>query len=481
MKLLLFFFGLSISEGRVFPPSFKFCAATAAYQIEGAAREEGRSPSIWDVFSHIPGKTDGGQNGDNAVDHYHLFKDDIDLMKQLNFDVFRFSLSPSRILPTPDYKVNEEGIFHYRRVLEYLKFQGIKPLVTLFHWDLPQYMDELYGGLLNATALKEFFSKYAEAAFDGLGDLVDSWSTFNEPYTSCMQGYQYGSMAPGRNIHPESEPYDCIHAVLVSHGAVAKIFKEKFPKGTSNKTISIAVNCDWQEPYTDSEEDKNASIRGLDYYLHVFMDPIYFGKYPDGMVERSQGHLKPLTPEEVELINGSVDVFALNSYTSNYVYNDPNLTLGESYDNDGLLGKTFTSINGTSIGNVTEPSWLYNVPWGIGKLIRHINQRYNPGEILVTENGLCVTGEPNWVGDEVLKDQGRIDFYKGYLNAILDAVEEGVPVSTFCAWSMFDNYEWARGYTQRFGITYVNYTTQERFFKDSALWFGRLINRTEGV
>lgn len=469
--ILLFEFSFSI---RRFPKNFRFCAATAAYQIEGAATEDGRTPSIWDNFSHIPGKIYNGDNGDVADDHYHLFKEDIDLMRSYGIQTYRFSISPTRILPTPDYTPNQLGIDHYKEELEYLVRSGIEPLLTLFHWDLPQYLDELYGGWLNSTAIVDFFKAYSDVVFKEFGKYVKKWTTFNEPRSFCLNGYQTDIRAPGHTNAPEREPYDCIRSVLLAHAAISKVYREKY-RETNNGQITIVLDCNWQEPLTDSINDSYAAQRGFDFYLGVFADPIYFGHFPQSVIDGAQDRLISFTPEEAASIQGSVDAFALNSYTSTYVRDAPELEYGVSYNTDGKFVRTFIALNGTQIGEDAEPDWLKIVPWGIHHLLKYINDRYHPGEILITENGLCVKGEPELPLPDVLHDQGRVNFYKGYLGAVLDAIDEKVPVSTFCAWSLLDNFEWASGLYQRFGITYVDYATQARYPKDSALWFAGLI------
>jgi beta-glucosidase len=443
---------------------FAWGVATASYQIEGGSQEGGRGPSIWDTFSHTPGKTANGDTGDVADDSYHLYRKDIDLVSDLGTTHYRFSLSWSRILPTGELPINREGVTYYNNMIDYMLSKNITPFVTLYHWDLPQSLEDRYAGWLNKS-MATTFTEYARVCFDEFGDRVKHWITFNEPLTFTTLGYGGSCIhAPGKCVNPSRDPYIVAHHILLAHGKTVALYRNH--NHSQDGEIGITLNCDWGEPMTSSENDKKASVKYLESQLSWFADPVFFGKYPDSMLTSLGERLPTFTEDEIEMLRGSWDYFGLNHYTSNYVY----------HQGDNEWGVTATGTDGKMIGEQADSSWLKVVPWGFKKLLLWVAERYgNPG-IYVTENGCDVPNESSMSLQDALNDTFRIDFYRGYLANMVEAMIEGVRVKGYFAWSLLDNFEWADGYTKRFGLHYVDYANGlQRYKKASAEWYKNYI------
>ncbi|XP_024372566.1 beta-glucosidase 42 isoform X3 [Physcomitrium patens] len=470
----------------LFPQNFVFGAATAAYQVEGAANESGREPSIWDTFSHTPGKVLHNHTGDVASDQFHKFLDDIDLMTQLNVDAYRFSISWSRIMKLGGSNpvVNEEGMAYYNNLINGLLKKGIQPYVTLYHWDLPQSLQDSYGGWLDRRIVNDF-TQYAEACFTAFGDRVKHWITFNEPKSFTVLGFGNGIHAPGRcsdrTLCPagntSTEPYITAHHVLLAHAAAADVYRKKF-KDTQGGMIGISVDSEWSEPLTSSVEDKEAAERHTLFQLGWFLDPIYRGDYPAIMRTHVGARLPVFTADEVALLKGSLDFIGLNHYSSRWISNGVRVenSLNSDNWNDQAIESSVTR-NGTQIGDVAASEWLFIVPWGIGKTLVWLTQRYENPPLFVTENGMddLDSDKPMAV---LLNDTTRVAFYENYLFSVLEAIRNGSDVRGYFAWSLMDNFEWAMGYTRRFGMLYVDYNNnQQRHLKESAKWFSRFLSR----
>jgi beta-glucosidase len=465
-----------------FPPDFLWGSATASYQVEGAYNVSGRGLSIWDVFSHTPGKTRNGDTGDTADDQYHRFFEDIRLMKSLGLKNYRMSLSWPRILPNGDGRVNMEAISHYNELFNTLIENEITPFVTLYHWDLPNALDNtVVKGWLD-PAIVAHFELYAHTVFQLFGDRVKKWITFNEPLSFTNLGYGVGIHAPGRcsdrTICPQgnsaTEPYIAAHNVLLAHAAAVAAYKTHF-QPTQKGIIGITLNVDWAEPFTNSTEDRAAAQRHIEWQMAWYADPIFKGDYPQSMKDAVGSRLPVFTAEQKQLVKGSWDYFGMNHYTSNYVANNPTQK-GQGWSEDQKV--TTTAVRGGKlIGPQADSNWLYVVPWGIHRMLHWVADRYGNPPIYITENGVSVPGENEMPLSQALHDQFRIDFYSQYISNVSLAITEGVDVKGYFAWSLMDNFEWADGYSVRFGMTYVDYKDNlRRYPKDSAKWYSMLIN-----
>jgi beta-galactosidase len=451
-----------------FPTNFIWGAATSSYQIEGAAAEDGKGPSIWDAFSSIPGKIHNADTGEVACDHYHRFREDIQLMKNMGIKAYRFSIAWPRVMPTGRGEVNEAGIQFYSDLIDALLAAGITPWVTLYHWDLPLALQLEEDGWLGHSIV-DHFEAYADLCFERFGDRVKNWITLNEPWVIAILGYGQGRFAPGRVSH--SEPYLAGHHLILSHARAVQLYREKYSH--QNGQIGITNNCDWREPLTDSPKDIAAAERALEFFLAWFADPIYKGDYPASMQERLGDRLPKFTPAEKELILGTSDFFGLNHYTTMYAsHGKGEETERNIAGNGGISEDQEVDLSLDKDWKLTSMNWAV-VPWGCRKLLEWIDQRYDHPEIYITENGCAYADEKI---DGQVDDQDRLDFYQGYLQACQEAMENGVNLKGYFAWSFMDNFEWASGYEKRFGLHYVDFETLERTPKNSAYWFRRVIS-----
>ncbi|EXC24933.1 Beta-glucosidase 42 [Morus notabilis] len=463
-----------------FPPNFVFGVATSAYQVEGACDEGGRGPCIWDAFTHISGNVIDGSNGDIAVDQYHRYKEDVELIAKLGFDAYRISISWSRIFPDGlGTKVNEEGITYYNNIINSLLEKGIEPYVTLYHWDLPLHLHETLDGWLNKEIVK-YFSIYADTCFANFGDRVKNWITLNEPLQTAVNGYDVGTFAPGRKEKPETEPYLAAHHQLLAHASAVSIYKSKYKEKQGGK-VGMTVDCEWAEANSDKIEDKIAAARRIDFQLGWYLDPIYYGDYPKVMREKLGHRLPKFTEEEKELLTNSLDFVGLNHYTTRFISH-----VKESpEEGDFYKAQTMERIveweGGELIGEKAASEWLYMVPWGIRKVLNYIARRYNNPPIYVTENGMDDEENETSPLHEMLDDKLRVVYFKRYLAAVSQAIKDGADVRGHFAWSLLDNFEWAQGYTKRFGLIYVDYKNGlTRHPKSSAYWFSRFFKGGEG-
>ncbi|KAF5741574.1 beta-glucosidase 42 [Tripterygium wilfordii] len=463
-----------------FPPNFVFGTATSAYQIEGAWQTDGKGPSIWDAFTHIEGKVLDKKTGDVAVDHYHRYKEDIDLIAKLGFDAYRFSISWSRIFPDGlGAKVNEEGITFYNNIIDSLLEKGIQPYITLYHWDLPLHLQESLGGWLNKQII-EYFAIYAEACFASFGDRVKNWITINEPLQTAVNGHDTGIFAPGRNEQSSTEPYVVAHYQILAHAAAVSIYRRKYQDKQGGQ-IGLVVDCEWAEANSDKIEDKNAAARRLDFQLGWFLDPLYFGDYPQSMREQLGDKLPKFSQEDKELLRNSIDFVGLNHYTTRFIAHATESPEEFSFYKAQQMERIVEWEGGEPIGEKAGSPWLYVVPWGIRKTLSQIAQRYNNPPVYVTENGMDDEDNDSASLHEMLDDKMRVNYFKTYLAAIAQAVKDGADVRGYFAWSLLDNFEWDRGYTKRFGLIYVDYKNGlARHPKSSAYWFARFLKAVEG-
>ncbi|KAJ8596076.1 glycoside hydrolase family 1 protein [Rhizopogon salebrosus TDB-379] len=468
------------------PQDFIWGFATASFQIEGSADVGGRGKSIWDDFSKQPGKTMDGRDGDVATDSYRLWKEDISLLAQYRVKSYRFSISWSRIIPLGgrDDPINPKGIAFYSNFIDALLENGIIPFVTLYHWDLPQALHDRYGGWLNKDEIVQDYVRYAKVCFEAFGGKVNHWLTINEPWCISILGYGRGVFAPGRSSDrkrsPEgdssTEPWIVGHNVILSHAYAVKLYREEF-KAAQGGQIGITLNGDWAMPYDANPQNVEAAQHALDVAIGWFADPIYLGHYPDYMRDILRNRLPEFTPEELAVVKGSSDFYGMNTYTTNLC------RAGGNDEFQGFVDYTFCRPDGSQLGTQAHCAWLQDYPQGFRSLLNYIWKRYNL-PIYVTENGFAVKDEHLKTIEEALQDNDRVNYFKGITDALKDAVlEDGVDVRAYFPWSFLDNFEWADGYITRFGVTYVDYKTQERYPKESAKflvkWFGENIEAGE--
>ena len=452
---------------KVFPDGFKWGVATSCYQIEGAHNLDGKGPSIWDAFCQIPGKVYEDHHANIACDHYNRLEEDVQLMKNLGVDTYRFSIAWTRILPSGKGAVNQAGIDFYNRLIDLLLAAGIEPWVTLYHWDLPLNLQLEEDGWLNPV-IADRFADYARVCYQHFGDRVKHWITLNEPWVVAMLGHGQGVFAPGRTSNVE--PYTAGHNLILAHAKSVKVYREEF-QSSQKGIIGITNNCDWREPLSDSAADILAAERALEFFLAWFTDPIYKGDYPSCMRERLGDRLPEFTSAEKEMIKGSTDFFGLNHYTTMYASDATNGVVESGvYGNGGLSEDQDVNLSVDPTWKKTTMGWAV-VPWGLKKLLLWISDRYDHPDIYITENGCSYDDE---VVDGKIMDSDRLDFYKTYLESGYDAIAEGAKLKGYFAWSLMDNFEWASGYTKRFGIHYVDYETLVRTPKESALWLKKV-------
>jgi len=440
-----------------FEPGFVWGVATAAYQIEGAVAEDGRGPSIWDTFSHTPGKVDGGATGDVACDHYHRWAQDLDLMVDLGVNAYRLSIAWPRILPTGADQVEPRGVDFYRRLLEGLHERGITPFVTLYHWDLPQALEDKGGWRSRETSHR--FAEYAAVLADSLGDLIPFWITLNEPFVSSMVGYGEGRHAPG--AQEGHGALAAAHHLLLGHGLAVRALRER-----GARQIGITLNMSPTVPASGSDADVAAAARSDLFVNKLFTDPVLSGVYPplarDVFAEITDFAF--LREGDLEVISEPLDFLGVNYYYRAHVRNAPS-AVDPSERTAFDIGVTAAIPDGltrTAMGWPVEPEGLHATLIGL-------HDRYATlPPIYITENGCAF---PETVGsDGSVDDPARIAFVEAHIDAARRAAEDGVNLKGYFYWSLLDNFEWAKGYAPRFGLVYMDYETQTRTPKSSFHW-----------
>ena len=433
-----------------FPQDFVWGAATASYQIEGAATDDGRGESVWDRFCATPGKVRNGDTGAVACDFYHHYRDDIALMRELGIDAFRLSVSWPRVIPAGRGPVNAKGLDFYDRLVDELLGNGITPFVTLFHWDTPQPVEDAGGWPARDTV--DAFSEYVAAVADRLGDRVRHWITHNEPWVVSWVGHGWGHHAPGRTS--DADALATAHHLLLSHGQAVQILRERSPQSE----VGITLNLDFVYAETDSDDDAVAAAWVDGFHNRWFLDPIFRGAYPEDMAETWRDILPEIRDGDLETIAQPIDFLGVNNYTSPLV----------AADTDGQRSRIVRRAD----VDRTDMGWEV-VPGGLRDLLLRLTRDYAPKAIYVTENGAAfpdVRGHDGSVGDPE-----RQSYLEGYIGAAAEAVASGAPLRGYFAWSLLDNFEWAWGYWKRFGLIYIDYATLERVPKGSFYWYRDLI------
>lgn len=435
----------------VFPEGFLWGAATAAHQIEGSPMADGAGPSIWTRFAHTPGMTHNGDTGDVACDHYHRWRDDVALMRELGLQAYRFSVSWSRILPEGTGRVNQAGLDFYSRLVDTLLENGIEPLLTLYHWDLPAALDDR-GGWLNRD-IADWFAEYATTMYRALDGRVKKWVTLNEPWVVTDGGYLHGALAPGHRSRYEAPIAS--HNLMRAHGAAVKAYRE-----LGRHQIGLVVNIEPKYPASDSAEDAAAVRRAHAYMNEQYLHPALLGRYPAELKEIFGDAWPEWPADDYALIRQPLDFVGINYYTRSVTRATP------SYPLDAAAVRQ-------PRGTYTETGWEV-FPQGLTDLLLWFKETYGELPVYITENGAAFFDPPVAEAGRV-RDPLRIDYIRKHLGAIHDAIEAGVDVRGYMAWSLLDNLEWSLGYSKRFGLVHVDYGTQQRTPKDSARWYSGII------
>ncbi|MFI0016077.1 GH1 family beta-glucosidase [Streptomyces griseus] len=449
---------------RGLPADFRWGVATSSYQIEGAAAEDGRTPSIWDTFCRVPGAVEGGEHGDVACDHYHRMPEDVELIAGLGVDTYRFSLAWPRIQPGGRGPANEKGLDFYKRLVDELQGRGVTPWITLYHWDLPQELEDAGGWPARDTALR--FAEYAALAHEALGDRVEHWTTLNEPWCSAMLGYAYGLHAPGRR--DLGDAMAAVHHLLLGHGLAAGALRDA--AGSDPLELGITLNLGTATPETDSEADREACRRADGMGTRLYLDPLVHGRYPEDIVaDLAAQHIElPVREGDLAAIAAPLDVLGVNFYRGmqfSGVTED-----GSPLDAEGLpvVRAVDRDLPRTAMDWEITPTELTDL------LVRLERDYALP--TVITENGAAFDDTVAAYGS--VPDADRTAYLADHIAAVVAARDRGADVRGYFAWSLMDNFEWAYGYDKRFGIVRVDYDTQLRTLKDSAKWYRDTIRLT---
>lgn len=448
----------------IFPKNFIWGAATASFQIEGAWNEDGKSESIWDRFSHTPGKVLNQDNGDVAIDHYHRFKEDIALMSELGLQAYRFSIAWPRILPDGRGRINQAGIDFYSRLVDELLSANITPYATLFHWDLPQCLYEKGGWPVRSTA--EAFVEYTDVITRALGDRVKNWMTHNEPAVVANLGYLIGEHAPGFKDDLAST-VKTAHHLLLSHGWAVPVIRQNSP----GSEVGIVLNMGYNPPASPSRADRN-SVNDQDaIWFRIYMDPLSGRGYPSDLLDNlATNKVFPdsgpsyIQPGDMDIISTLIDFMGINYYTRRVVRST------EIPEEENLPRTVYPAPMNDE--NYTEMGWeVY--PQGLLQVLGRMHFEYQVPKLYITENGCSYSDGPG--SDGLVHDRRRTNYLHEHFRVAHQAVQMGIPLQGYFVWSLFDNFEWSFGYSQRFGIIWVDYETQQRIIKDSGLWYKKVI------
>lgn len=465
---------MSTGTGRRFPDGFLWGSATASYQIEGAAKEGGRGPSIWDTFSHTPGRTRGGDTGDVADDHYHRWQEDLGHIADLGLGAYRFSTAWPRVQPGGRGPANREGLDFYSRLVDGLLERGVEPVLTLYHWDLPQDLEDAGGWATRDTAYR--FADYAELVARELGDRVHLWTTLNEPWCCAYLGYASGAHAPGR-----AEPaaaLAAVHHLNLAHGLGVQAVRSVLPSAQASVTLNLHVI----RPVDPSSDDDRDAARRIDALANrAFTGPLLSGAYPEDLLADT-AHVTDwafVRPGDVETAHQPLDVLGINYYSTGLVRRWDGVSPRSQDDgHDDALGSPWVGADDVEFvrpeGPYTAMGWNID-PSGLTELLLRVHREHPGLPMMITENGAAF---PDTVApDGAVHDPLRIDYIARHLEAAGRAIDQGADVRGYFAWSLLDNFEWSFGYDRRFGLIRVDYDTLERTWKDSAHWYRGVVAR----
>ncbi len=441
-----------------FPADFLWGAGTSAYQVEGAAREDGRGLSIWDQFCAMPGKVFQGDSGEVTSDHYHRMAGDVDLMARLGLNAYRFSISWPRVQPEGFGARNEPGLDFYDRLVDALLARDITPMVTLYHWDLPLALHERGGWLSRDTATH--FAEYAEIVARRLGDRVGWWLTINEPWCSAFLGYGNGLHAPGTQ-DPQAA-FVAGHHLLLAHGMAMQRLR-----ATLQPTARLGIALNLNPVY--HHDDKPETLRAMEevdrFNNGWFLDPVFRGAYPEHLFADFNVTPPPIEAGDLEVISAPLDFLGVNYYSRSLI---------PLHQGTNPVGTSSAMVISEMDADFTEMGWEIYPP-GLTDLVLRLDREYAPPRIIVTENGAAFTDE--WEGGDIVDDQRRSDYLRDHILAMASAILQGAPLAGYFVWSLMDNFEWAEGYNKRFGIVYVDFPTQRRIIKASGHWYAAFIAR----
>ncbi|HEX6005006.1 MAG TPA: GH1 family beta-glucosidase [Burkholderiales bacterium] len=441
-----------MNDNDSFPQGFLWGSATSAYQVEGAPLADGAGPSIWQRFAHTPGMTHDGDTGDVACDHYHLYRDDIALMRALGLQAYRFSIAWARVLPQGRGRVNEAGLDFYERLVDALLENGIEPMATLYHWDLPAALDDR-GGWLNPD-IAGWFAEYAQLVFRRIDGRVKLWATLNEPWVVTDGGYLHGALAPGHRNRFEAPLAS--HNLMRAHGMAVRAYRAE-----GRHEIGLVVNLEPKYPASSSAADVAATARADAYMNRQYLDPVFLGRYPDELRAIFGEAWPEWPPEDHALIRERLDFIGVNYYTRNVTRHDEN------------AWPLHASPVRQKQATYTETGWEV-FPQGLTDILLWVKGRYGNPPVYITENGAAFYDPPTVTGD-TLEDPLRVDYLRRHLRAVGEALRQGCNVRGYFAWSFMDNLEWSLGYSKRFGIVHVDFATRRRTPKASARFLSSVV------
>lgn len=436
-------------NSKMLTSDFIFGVATAAFQIEGATTADNRLPSIWDTFCATPGKVKNQDNGEIACDHYHLWEQDVELIKSLGVDAYRLSIAWPRVMNEKG-EANEAGLNFYRNLLKKLKAEGITVFVTLYHWDLPQHLEDKGGWLNRETAFQ--FEKYADLVTSEFAEWVDSWATFNEPFCAAIVSYELGIHAPGL-IKPQYGR-QAAHHILLAHGLSLPTIRKNAP----HTPVGIVLNMNKSYPASEKTEDQFACLMRDTLDNQFFIEPLMKGQYPQILKTVAPHYLPAVLPGDMEIISREIDFLGMNFYTCNH----------NAYDAEEL----FKDVKNSEPVEYSDIGWEI-APHAFTELLVNLNKQYDLPPMFITENGAACADE---IVDGNINDIQRVRYLNDHINAVNNAIESGVDIRGYFAWSLMDNFEWAEGYSKRFGLCYVDYETQKRTIKQSGHDYRALLN-----